>query len=187
MQELDYYANLFAHLHTAKRFGRPAPHKAILLLSVIDLVETGSINSPSIPLTDELVNKFKANWQRYLGALRLFTPDIGKPFFHMQHEPFWCLRQRDDDYLQKVAESGQTVHDTEKKELPKGGYSLRALRQTFCRAEIDTALFHLMQDQEARGRLRVVLISNYLTDQPISRDTLTRLSVVSMLAYLLAS
>lgn len=37
--DLQYYSNLFAHLHTAKRFGRPASHKAILLLSVIDLVE----------------------------------------------------------------------------------------------------------------------------------------------------
>lgn len=61
MYDLQYYSNLFGHLHTARRFGRPAPHKAILLLSVIDLVENGTIKSPHIPLSDELIKAFDDN------------------------------------------------------------------------------------------------------------------------------
>lgn len=187
MQELEYYTDLFAHLHTAQRFGRPAPHKAILLLSVIDLVEKGTINSPIIPLSDELVKVFQANRKYYLGALRLYNPDIGKPFFHLQHESFWRLRDRVESHSTMAAETISTLQNAEKKELPRGSYSMKALRQAFCWAEIDPNLYHLLQNQEARGRLRVVLISTYLQNQPISRDSLSKLSVVSALMYLLAS
>ena len=52
MQELKHYIDAFSSLHTAKVKGYKAPHKAILLLSVIDLVEEGSVASPHIRLTD---------------------------------------------------------------------------------------------------------------------------------------
>lgn len=181
MPEIEYYTSLFAHLHTARRFGRPAPHKAILLLSVIDLVESGEINSPVILLSDQLVKRFEANWKYYLGALRLFNPDIGKPFFHMQHEPFWCLRETAETRWDMAAEPSPTLRNPDKKELPRGSYAVKALRAAFCWAEIDDNLFHLMRNQEARGRLRVILISTYLQNQPFDKDTLYSLSALSAL------
>lgn len=187
MYDLQYYSNLFAHLHTAKRFGRPAPHKAILLLSVIDLVENGTIKSPHIPLSDELIKAFDDNWKRYLGALKLFTPDICKPFYHMQHEPFWCLREKEEAYSMMAAESSPTLHNAEKKDLPQGRYTAKAMRSAFCWAEIDPALFHLLQNQESRGHLRVILISTYLQNQPIGNGNIGAFGVVSTLFYLLAS
>ena len=48
----------FTSLHTAKRKGYKAPHKAVLLLSVIDLVEEGAIDTPRIELSDRLERKF---------------------------------------------------------------------------------------------------------------------------------
>lgn len=44
MKDLNYYVECFSSLHTMKKCGKPAPHKALLLLSVIDLVERGSLN-----------------------------------------------------------------------------------------------------------------------------------------------
>lgn len=42
MQEtLNKYISLFCSLHTNKQKGMPAPHKAVLLLSVIDMIEAG--------------------------------------------------------------------------------------------------------------------------------------------------
>ena len=38
-----YYLGLFSSLHTAKIVGKQAPHKAVLLLSIMDLVEAGII------------------------------------------------------------------------------------------------------------------------------------------------
>ena len=91
MHELKHYIEAFTSLHTAKVKGHRAPHKAVLLLAVIDLMEEGEITSPSIELSDNLDRKFNAIWRRYLGESYIFTPDITKPFFHMQHEAFWKL------------------------------------------------------------------------------------------------
>jgi len=187
MSDLKYYSFRFAHLNTAKRFGRPAPHKAILLLSVIDLVESGVINSPRIPLSDELIKTFDDNWKRYLGALRLFNPDIGKPFFHMQHELFWCLRDKEEAYSVMAAEPSPTLANAEKKELPTGNYSTKSLRTAFYWAEIDNALFHLLRNQEARGHLRVVLISTYLQNQSIGTGRFTSLPAISAFIYAVVS
>lgn len=86
--QVKEYVEAFSHLHTAKVKGRKAPHKAVLLLAIIDLVESNVIRCPQIELTDELVKQFREVWRRYLGQSAVFTPDIAKPFFHMQHEPF---------------------------------------------------------------------------------------------------
>ena len=51
MLELRHYIDTFSHLHTAKVKGYRAPHKAILLLAVIDLVEAKKIAAPRIELT----------------------------------------------------------------------------------------------------------------------------------------
>lgn len=45
MNDPNHYINSFSSLHTMKKLGKPAPHKALLLLSVIDLVERGIITS----------------------------------------------------------------------------------------------------------------------------------------------
>lgn len=37
--ELRHYIDAFSSLHTAKVKGRKAPHKAVLLLAIIDLIE----------------------------------------------------------------------------------------------------------------------------------------------------
>lgn len=184
---IEYYSDLFAHLHTNKRCGKPAPHKAVLLLSVIDLVENGLIDSPQIKLSDELVKAFDNNWKRYLGALTLFTPDICKPFYHMQHEPFWCLREEREAYSSMLAQSAPTLQNTEKKDLPKGSYSVKAMRSAFACAEIDQSLFLLLRNQEARGHLRVVLISTYLQNQPVGGHGFGTLASLSALLYLLAA
>ena len=43
MNNLNYYINGFSSLRTMKKLGKSAPHKALLLLSVIDLIERGII------------------------------------------------------------------------------------------------------------------------------------------------
>lgn len=186
MSDLKYYSALFAHLNTANRLGRPAPHKAILLLSVIDLIEKGIICSPQIPLSDELITTFHDNWKRYLGALQLFRPDIGKPFFHMQHEPFWCLRDKEEAYTAMASDFTPTLTNAQKKELPIGNYSTKSLRSTFYCAEIDNDLFHLLRNQKARGHLRVVLISTYLQNQSFGTGRFPSLSIMSAILYALA-
>lgn len=61
MKDFRYYADCFSSLHAAMKLSKPAPHKALLLLSVIDLVERGIITENHIELSDVLVKTFKAN------------------------------------------------------------------------------------------------------------------------------
>lgn len=54
----------------------------------------------------------------------------------------------------------------EQKELPKGSYSIKAMRSAFEYAEIDEMLFQLLPNADARAMLRVILINTYLANQP---------------------
>ena len=48
-----------SHLSTAIVMGRQAPHKAVLLLAILDLVETGEITTTLIMLTRQLEDAFR--------------------------------------------------------------------------------------------------------------------------------
>ena len=65
MNKLDFYIKAFTTLHTDKGKDRyplitkyRAPHKPILLLSILDLIEEGTINSNLIELSPELGETF---------------------------------------------------------------------------------------------------------------------------------
>lgn len=185
MQELKHYINAFSSLHTAKVKGYKAPHKAVLLLSIIDLVDERSISSPHIQLTDALEKKFHEVWYRYLGTSAVFTPDIAKPYFHMQHESFWRLIEHEDTCSMLVAEESPFVESRKMtKDLPSGSYSVIAMRNAFAYAEIDGALYQLLQNADARAMLSVILINTYLTNQPTK--TLPNLSALFAAFPLLA-
>lgn len=64
MNSLKDYIVVSTHLHTAKVKVYKAPHKAILLLSIIDLIECEVIRYPQIELTDKLIDKFNFIWKR---------------------------------------------------------------------------------------------------------------------------
>lgn len=165
--ELRHYIDAFSSLRTAKVKGYKAPHKAVLLLAVIDLIEEGTILAPCIELSDRVNEKFNEVWHRYLGTSSIFAPDICKPYFHLQHESFWRLVERSEVSQGLAAELSPWVEARKvRKELPKGSYSLQAMRRTFAYAEIDQMLFQLLQNSDARAMLRVVLINTYLSNQP---------------------
>lgn len=65
MHELKHYIEKFSSLNTAKMKGHRAPHKAVLLLAIIDLVEERKITSPCIDLSDELIERFNDIWHKF--------------------------------------------------------------------------------------------------------------------------
>ncbi|RJQ56511.1 MAG: hypothetical protein C4526_01690 [Nitrospiraceae bacterium] len=87
-KNLDYYIEKFAHLRIDRSHGRPAPHKPILLLSIIDLIEQGIISTNEIVLTPEIVSTFLSYWNA-------LYPDqkgiVALPFFHLKSDLFWHL------------------------------------------------------------------------------------------------
>jgi putative restriction endonuclease len=170
MKDFSYYKKCFSSLHTAKTKGYYAPHKALLLLSIIDLVERGVICSNQIELSDALVATFKLNTAKYIGHSVIFTPNIGKPFYHMQHEPFWCLVPTETSAELDIAADSQAAYG--KKSI---SYAISALRANYRYAMIDTELFKLLQNEDARAQLRVMLIGKYFSSQPSAISSLAML------------
>lgn len=166
MNTLSLYIDHFSSLHTNRQKGKPAPHKAILLLSVIDLVEYGAITSNHIELSERLEVQFKRNWKRYVGDSILFKPKVGTPYFHLNSEPFWRLIpfMGGDDAITILAQGNP--------------YSAGTIRKNIKYAEIDIPLFELLFNEDARARLRVVLISHYLQNQPTSVDNIIPLIAI---------
>ena len=177
MKNLRYYIDAFSNLHVANVKGYKAPHKAVLLLAIIDMIEDRQINSTRILLTEELEVAFGKIWNRYVGKSTVFKPNISMPFYHMQHEPFWWLEERKPstrkvandepcDPFGKSKKERFAPKDKSKKELPNNSYSVSTMLQAFAYAEIDLSLYNILQNSDSRALLRVILINNYLTNQP---------------------
>lgn len=160
MKDLEYYKDCFSSLHTMKKTGKRAPHKAILLLSVIDLVERGIIIDCRIPLSDDLVKQFKQNTSKLLGESIMFQPSPNYPFYHMRSEPFWQLVANPNCELNGIS-----------------NYSLSNLRKNIAHARMDEELFELLKNPNVRAKLRVVLISMYLNNQPTLADNLSMILI----------
>lgn len=138
---LQHYCELFQRLHTAVISGQKAPHKAVLLLSVIELIEEKTISSPCIPLSDDLISRFNRNWKAHVHSDKFF-PTITTPYWHLQNESFWRLNTYDGSELKKT-------------------YSEKYLREyTF--AIIDSDFFYLTQESTSAQLLKEILINTYI-------------------------
>src|SRR4029077_18474561 len=65
-----------------------APHKPLLLLAVMDLIEKGQINTAIFPLSPELTYQFLTYW-RIVAHRRKAAPDIRMPFHHLSGDRIW--------------------------------------------------------------------------------------------------
>lgn len=81
------YLHYFSNLRTAKKFGLPAPHKAVLLLSVMELVEAGVITGNRIELSERLEKTFQKLWKRMWVHLLFFRRkwQLLSGIFRMSH------------------------------------------------------------------------------------------------------
>ena len=87
--KLPYYVHCFTHLKRDAKNGG-APHKPVLLLSVIRLFEQHLITDNEIYITPDLVSIFKSVWSALVTSNHF--PIFALPFYHMSSEPFWKLK-----------------------------------------------------------------------------------------------
>ena len=85
-QLLDKYLKLFKKLKIDRAHGI-APHKPILLISVLQTFQNGINNNQRIYITPELVALFKSNWN----SLVTTNHDcrFALPFYHLTSDKFW--------------------------------------------------------------------------------------------------
>ncbi|WP_157314458.1 HNH endonuclease [Chitinibacter sp. GC72] len=131
---------------------KKAPHKPLLLLAVLDMVGRKQITSPFISIADEMTELnalFGSFWHKLMPVTH--TSSIGFPFSKMGNEPFWHLVPLPDK--------------TVTKELIEKMSTVSQLRQHVMGAQLDEALFALMQDAQSRQTLIDTLIGTHFSPE----------------------
>lgn len=169
---LEYYVKLFSKLRTDRARWKgvevtkeQAPHKPLLLLSVIEQFKQGTINVNLIELTPDLSESFRLYWYR------IMPPDsngnIVMPFFHLKSDGFWQLKPYEGK--QEILASKRAVRSiTEMNELAVG-------------AELDTELFELLQSEQSREVLRTTLLNIFFSET--ARRALLEQEYINVEAY----
>lgn len=92
---LQKYTKAFARLKRGGTKYGAAPHKPILLLSIIELIEKELVSNNQIWVDAQLVGTFKENW--LLLVTTAHQEDFTQPFFYLQNDKaegqgFWFLQ-----------------------------------------------------------------------------------------------
>lgn len=114
--------------------------KALLLLSIIKLIEKGELKTPKIHLTEALVWQFNYYFS-YFG-LKSVRPefDFGAAFYYLKDEDFWQLIPNDGKSVEVSTAGGNP-------------FSISKMRERFRYAEIKQEFFSQLTDVHKRSKL----------------------------------
>lgn len=154
-QILDYFIYAFTHLRRDSKNGG-APHKPILLLSIIHEYELGRILDNRIFISPELTHSFSVYWNQLV--ITKHDSRFALPFFHLTGEKgnWWKL----------IPNIGCELW------IDSAG-SMRSfgnLSVAVAFAEIDLGLFSLLSNIESREVLKSVLLKEYFQNQTIENQ-----------------
>jgi putative restriction endonuclease len=149
------FAKKLGRLRIDRSKGAPAPHKAVLLLSVVQSIEYGEVTDNRVYITAELVARFKDNWHAYVRD-NSFTPNFSLPFYHLKSDGFWHLRTLPGREL--LLTSSHSIR------------SFRALKDAVAYAYFDEGVYALLQDQGNRDIIKQTLLIAYLNGAPMQEQ-----------------
>jgi putative restriction endonuclease len=147
VKDLGFYLRKFAKLNTNRKHGVNAPHKPILLLSVIELIEQQKIRNNQISLTPELIATFLKYWDNLVTTPH--RSNIALPFFHLTGDKFWHL----------------ALNSNYEGSIKSVKVSLPSLRHAVRYACVDTELFELLLNPASRVQLVNALIQTWFPRQ----------------------
>lgn len=138
-------------LRRDKRGSHERPHKPVLLLSILDLLDRGVIQENAVPFSEELVTTFK----RYFAVVRQHddTPTIENPFYFLAGDKFWHVFPKGGN--EPLYREGYA----------SGAPSTAQLRRQGAVGRFDQELWALMDDPVSRHQLREALIARYFPEQ----------------------
>jgi putative restriction endonuclease len=145
------YIKAFNRLRRAPTNGG-APHKPVLLLSVLQLAAQGGIEHGQVFITPELIALFRSNWNQLVTTRH--DPLMAQPFFHMKTEGFWKL----------IPKAGAIDLD----HVAQFTKSLIRLDAAIEYAQLNDDLFALMQDNVANLTLQHALLHHYFPKAPLA-------------------
>ncbi len=144
IQGVQKYLNAFNKLRIDRSHGI-APHKPILLISILQAVQQGLITTNRIFLSPELIALFRSNWN-----MLVYTHHdcrISYPFYFMKSEKFWTLIPREDN-----------MDFTRLDSLVK---NINRLNSVIDYALLDAELFERMLDHHQNNVLMQFLMDQY--------------------------
>ncbi|SOD88944.1 HNH endonuclease [Spirosoma fluviale] len=151
---LDYYIYAFTNLNTGGgKIKESAPHKPLILLSVIQGYGSNLLTDNTIPITPELTSIFKSNWNNLVTTGH--TLSFAMPFFRLKNE--------DGNWWQLAANPGCELW------VQTGDLSnFSSLSNAVSYAEIDPNLAQLLLNDNTRTILRQALLDKYFPGKSIT-------------------
>lgn len=143
-EQVSKYLSAFQKLRIDRAHGI-APHKPILLLSVLQTFQNGIIINNKIYVTPELVALFKSNWSLLVTSKH--DCRFALPFYHLKGDLFWKL-------IAKVGFENIL-------QLKSSMRSFVNLNAAVDYAVIDEELFLLMKDKKSNSLLSQFLLDEY--------------------------
>ena len=154
------YIEAVKNLKTNNKWGRKSPHKAVLMLTVIELYEKNVLMDNEIRYDETLKSAFLKMWNMVLPNESLFHSDAYLPFWYLQSDNFWHIvpNRGKEDILSLMRDTN--IKPTEAKLIDSVKY-----------AELDEDLYFLMTLPSGRSSLKRALLETYttLTNKQIER------------------
>ena len=150
---LDYFIFAFSNLNLGGgKVKEKAPHKPILLLSVIQAFENNLLAANQIPISPELTGIFKTTWN--LLVTTGHTMGFALPFFHLKNEKgnWWELVANPG--CESWVQYGKLT-------------SFSNISAAVAYAQIDYKLAELLKNTTTRNILRQVLLDTYFSGYTI--------------------
>lgn len=146
--ELDNYLNIIRNLKCNVRSGYKAPHKAVYLISIIDLISEGIITQNRFLIEENLVKCFENNWKKYVGRSPYFSCNIWNPIYYMEQN---IVVHRPKIEFNKTVPS-----------------SIRKCNEVFEFHEIPMSLWTLLLEKKNQIIIKNLLITTFLTENSSS-------------------
>lgn len=173
------YIEAVKNLKTNNKWGRKSPHKAVLMLSVIELYEKNILMDNEIRYDETLKSTFLKIWNLVLPNEPLFHPEAYLPFWYLQSDNFWHIVP-----IRGKEEILSLMRDTNIK--PSEAKLIDSVKYT----ELDEDLYFLMTLPSGRSSLKRALLETYttLTNNQIerlaeSKDNAIDYSVTALTEY----
>lgn len=153
MTSIEYFIQAFSSLHVDKSKG-VAPHKPILLLSIIHEYEVKRILDNRIFITPELIHTFSEIWNQLV--ITEHDKRFALPFYHLRGEKgsWWNLIPKPNCEI--WLENAGSMR------------SFANLNVAIEYAEIDLNLVQLLKNNDGRKVLREVLINTYFPHSKVT-------------------
>lgn len=144
MNKLDSYIKKLKKLNRSNTKYGKAPHKPILLITIIELIEKSIITDNKVFITPDIITSFRDNWDLLVKTKNV--PDFTLPFFHLKGDKIW------KSFLIDGSEQKQYI----------GGFN--KFKSIVDYGKIDIELYFILENRESRLILLMQLLEYYFPE-----------------------